>query len=755
MNSLIQEQRQIIRRFHEMKSDYDAKKAKFSQLLAQEQAMVERQWQDTRAALSVELQQIQCILRDTQRAFADEGLLDKFQNGEAKQIVAPADNNADQSMAFYLKKTQQFSSTLSEYIQKKQKSRIEERSRRRSNVASSVSEDDAPGCLGCFVGLSVTIFFIVLMYYFLVYLIPILLILVIGVTYGLLTSIIQEDTIKSAYTNLVSLVSAAQAAYNLRLVAPERTYLQQLEDAKKQHSAVMKQLENEFSDQLRRLQSDFNLYLQHVGVVGVKWEASSWERWDPSETTTPIIRLGELSVGPYQELLSIPALIGCPGGENILFEGAGEATSVASNSIQSCILRLLATQPPNKIYLTLIDPLGAGGNLAGFMQLEKYNKELVAGKVWSEPRQIEEQLAKLKERMEVIIQKHLQNRYQTLEQYNELAGELAEPYRVLAVIGFPFNFTPDAVRLLIDIVNNGPRCGISALILMDTKRPLPDGFDVTELKRAVTTFSWENQCFVWQDNDFGKCQIVLDLPPKPDLFNRIVQEVGQQAQSTKDVRISFERIAPAAKLYEEQKYMSRAVRILFLAANPKDTQSLRLDEEVRSIDSSLRQAEFRDAFDIRQHWALRVTDLQGYLLRHQPDIVHFSGHGNPLSEIILEDNDGKSHPVSPRALSQVFSVLKDNVRCVVLNACYSEHQAQAIAQYIDCVVGMSKAIGDSAAISFASAFYQALGYGRNIKTAFELGRAQIDLANLNEQDTPKLLVNNNNSEHITFIEQDS
>jgi CHAT domain len=168
--------------------------------------------------------------------------------------------------------------------------------------------------------------------------------------------------------------------------------------------------------------------------------------------------------------------------------------------------------------------------------------------------------------------------------------------------------------------------------------------------------------------------------------------------------------------------------------------------------SSLRQAEFRDRFDIKQHWAVRVADLQGFLLRYKPDLIHFSGHGSASSQIILEDNSGKSHPVSPRALSQVFSVLKDNIRCVVLNACYSEQQAQAIAQHIDCVVGMSKAIGDAAAISFAAAFYQALGYGRNVKTAFDLGCAQIDLENLDEQDTPKLLAITSNPANIIFVE---
>ena len=197
--------------------------------------------------------------------------------------------------------------------------------------------------------------------------------------------------------------------------------------------------------------------------------------------------------------------------------------------------------------------------------------------------------------------------------------------------------------------------------------------------------------------------------------------------------------------------MDKVIKILFLASNPTDNARLRLDEEMRGIDQALRQAKFRDRFDIEQQWAVRVNDLQSSLLRHQPDIVHFSGHGSTSSEIILEDNTGNSQPISSRALSQLFSVLQDNIRCVVLNACYSAQQAKAIAQHIDCVIGMSKAIGDSASISFAVAFYQAIGYGRDMKTAFDLGCVQIDLERLGEQDTPKLLTSNTNPREIILV----
>ena len=193
------------------------------------------------------------------------------------------------------------------------------------------------------------------------------------------------------------------------------------------------------------------------------------------------------------------------------------------------------------------------------------------------------------------------------------------------------------------------------------------------------------------------------------------------------------------------------IKILLISANPTDTGRLRLGQEFRNIDQAVRQSEFRDAFQIEQQNAVRVADIQSHLLRCQPDIVHFSGHGSKSNEIIIEDNNGHAHPISIKALGKLFAVLHDNIKCVILNACYSEGQAKAIAEHIDCVIGMSKAIGDTAAITFAVAFYQALGYGRDIKTAYDLGCVQIDLENLKEQDTPKLIAQSIDPASIKFI----
>ncbi|MGQ9628077.1 MAG: hypothetical protein ACUVV0_14380 [Anaerolineae bacterium] len=47
--------------------------------------------------------------------------------------------------------------------------------------------------------------------------------------------------------------------------------------------------------------------------------------------------------------------------------------------------------------------------------------------------------------------------YETMEEYNEEAGEVAEPYRLLVVANFPVKFTETAARRLESIASNGPR----------------------------------------------------------------------------------------------------------------------------------------------------------------------------------------------------------------------------------------------------------------------------------------------------------
>lgn len=181
------------------------------------------------------------------------------------------------------------------------------------------------------------------------------------------------------------------------------------------------------------------------------------------------------------------------------------------------------------------------------------------------------------------------------------------------------------------------------------------------------------------------------------------------------------------------------IRVLFVGASPKDEARLRLDEEVRSIDESLRQADFGESFTFTQALATRVTDLQNAFLRYKPHIVHFGGHGDASGGIVFEDASGQSQVVSVNALEQLFMLFKDEMKVVILNACQSYQQADAIAKHIDFVVGMSESISDDAAIAFSTSFYRALAYGKTMQTAFDLARNEISLRGITGDNLPQLL----------------
>lgn len=180
-------------------------------------------------------------------------------------------------------------------------------------------------------------------------------------------------------------------------------------------------------------------------------------------------------------------------------------------------------------------------------------------------------------------------------------------------------------------------------------------------------------------------------------------------------------------------------RILILAANPKDTSRLRLDEEAREIEYGMRLAKHRDEFLLRHQWATRPQDIRRVMLDFEPNVVHFCGHGEGEEGIVFEDDSADTHLVSAVALSGFFKLFADVVRCVILNACFSEIQAVAIARHIPYVIGMKRAISDRAAIEFAIAFYDALCAGKSLEFAFELACNAIHMAGMPEHAIPRMV----------------
>jgi hypothetical protein len=248
-----------------------------------------------------------------------------------------------------------------------------------------------------------------------------------------------------------------------------------------------------------------------------------------------------------------------------------------------------------------------------------------------------------------------------------------------------------------------------------------------------------------------------------------------------DVPPSFRSVGPSSvrqgvpresASHLEQVPIPRRLRmnkhtILFLAANPLGTDRLALDREARAIQVELERSGHRDRFELVTRWAAEPLDLLRELRRLKPTVVHFSGHGGQIAQagarpdgssyrdVVVDDDrdredeqgglffqgsDGRPQRVSTKALQETFGAAGASVQVVVLNACYSSAQAQALLAHVDCVVGMRSAIRDDVARSFAIGFYGGLGERESIAAAHRQGCAAISLEGLPATARPQLAV---------------
>lgn len=257
-----------------------------------------------------------------------------------------------------------------------------------------------------------------------------------------------------------------------------------------------------------------------------------------------LIPESEHLVNPEIEKVLMPALLGFPVTSSLLLETPEEGRKTAVRAIEGILQRIWLGLPPGRSRCTIIDPVGRGENFSAAMHLADHDPNLVNAKIWTEIQDIERVLADLTGVMEMILQKFLRNQYSTLAEYNEQAGEVAEPFRFLCIANFPVNFTPDSAQRVISLASNGARCGIYTFLMLDTRYPLPHGIKLEDLEAACTTLVYSDGRYVLQDDLFGKYQIQLEQPSAEELATPLYLEAGKRAVKALRVEVPFTLITP-------------------------------------------------------------------------------------------------------------------------------------------------------------------------------------------------------------------
>lgn len=324
-----------------------------------------------------------------------------------------------------------------------------------------------------------------------------------------------------------------------------------------------------------------NAILASASLPGAPWSDAGWSDWQlVSENTIPrLTRIGQFVGTGQWHSLTMPAMVPLIGGRNLLIKASGAGKDVARLALQSIMLRLLATLPPGKLRFVCIDPIGLGATMAGF--IKELPETMTGGVAWFDAADIENRLADLEKHVANVKQKYLGNEFTTMETYNEQAGEVAEPYRLLVISDFPARFNDSAAQRLLSIATNGPGTGVYLLGMIDTDQKMPYNFNLNDLERTATLIACTERAAQWLDPDFLQCALELDHPPENRLFTHIAKTVGQAATEASEVKVSFAQVVPSDSSWW-RKDASAELNVPIGRRGARENQMFSLDEKLLS-----------------------------------------------------------------------------------------------------------------------------------------------------------------------------
>lgn len=184
--------------------------------------------------------------------------------------------------------------------------------------------------------------------------------------------------------------------------------------------------------------------------------------------------------------------------------------------------------------------------------------------------------------------------------------------------------------------------------------------------------------------------------------------------------------------------------ILFLASNPLAANNrdaiISMRAEHSHIAEKLSEPETRKKFELIPRFGISPENMLDAINDYPPAVVHFVGHGlesDPDTRLggglyFFSDDKQRAQLADAAILSAMFRRIKRNhpqLAVILLNACYSEAQAQAISSHGIFTIGSNDELPSEAARLFAAGFYRHYALHKDVKKAVDNGLTLAIMAN--------------------------
>ena len=392
------------------------------------------------------------------------------------------------------------------------------------------------------------------------------------------------NQIESRLANLRADKSSCQGNID-RLENQESRQKKELQKLEEEHYEEVSKIDSQHLPKKEELFENLSALLMYLDappndaapprLLSLPWHHPQWLMSDDVDKVyqTPVsgplprvLRLGEWVTDISQK--AIPALvptlyekhseIGDQRGVRpnlLLMDGRNSAREDFLGSLQSIALRLASTFPARQVKLTLIDPI----NMGSTFPFRDLNPFISGDIVFTSSDDIEHQLRQLTIHIQQVVQNYLGNDYENIEEYNA-AAPIAEPCRYLLIADFPQKFSRRALDDLQTILSNGSKAGVG--VVLHCSNMMSNTLDRGTQEICSEIFAQDSLLFgshVTYDiykNEPGKFRLttvnnhisssltVLDQPPSPEQFSKIITLINQAFKAVKPETVSFTNLVP-------------------------------------------------------------------------------------------------------------------------------------------------------------------------------------------------------------------
>lgn len=367
------------------------------------------------------------------------------------------------------------------------------------------------------------------------------------------------------YTALRQALADAEHWHNEYLKDLEQKHNQKLATIEAELEQKIAEAEQKRTTVIRDVIKRINDAKQGLGILTEPWSSPLWNEYRPKPRAERQERIHEITGVSYQtsgygsvrefprdvrigdiltgrsepELKIIPCVIPLIGHKHILIISHGAAKQHALSLLQSIVLRVAVTFPPEAAIFRFIDPIGLGQNFP----FKRLPERLRQPSVFKEVDEIRTQLRVLKDELARRNERYLARDYSDIEEYNRAGDEVVEPYNLLCIADFPTGFDTDSGQRLLSIAEQGVRTGIYLLAHMNADTPMIRDFDLAAFKRHATIIDASEKGFKVTHGG-REFKFTPDETPSSQLFNGLLDRVAEVVGEDTGNVIPYERFIP-------------------------------------------------------------------------------------------------------------------------------------------------------------------------------------------------------------------